>query len=250
MMHGVFITFEGGDGAGKSTHIRFLATALTAHGCEVLCLREPGGTDVGEKMRKVVLDPNNTSLSYEAELLVYEAARAQLVSEVIAPALERGAVVLCDRFTDSTVAYQGYGRGLDLSFVQAANNFACKGIQPDRTILMVTGTTVSDSLSRATHRSGADRMERAGVDFHERVNEAFAKLANEDPNRIRVVCSASKKSQTARDVFSQLADIFPWIEGECLASNNFFEQLDVAREAVSENHGAASKQSSQTFTQA
>ena len=108
---GIFITFEGGEGAGKTTHIRFLSEALKAHGREVVRLREPGGTDIGERLRGVLLDPRNTALSDEAELLLYEAARAQIVAEVVKPALERGAVVLCDRFTDSTVAYQGYGRG-------------------------------------------------------------------------------------------------------------------------------------------
>ena len=110
---GVFVTFEGGDGAGKTTHIRFLANALSAMGREVVCLREPGGTEVGEQLRGVVLNPANSDICDGSELLIFEAARAQLVSQVIAPALERGAVVLCDRFTDSTVAYQGYGRGLD-----------------------------------------------------------------------------------------------------------------------------------------
>lgn len=231
-MQGVFISFEGGDGAGKSTHIRFLANAIQAHGREVLCLREPGGTRIGEQMRNVVLNPSNTDLSYEAELLVYEAARAQLVTEVIQPALERGAVVLCDRFADSSIAYQGYGRGLDLSFVKAANAFACKGLVPDRTILMVSGVSASESLERATHKSGADRMERAGLAFHERVNEAFYQLAYNDPRRIRVVSSADKKSQTARDVFTQVADLFDWIESDCLSDDNFFTQLDIQRETV------------------
>lgn len=231
-MGGVFISFEGGDGAGKSTHIRFLASAIQAHGREVLCLREPGGTPIGEQMRNVVLNPSNTELSYEAELLVYEAARAQLVSEVIKPALERGAVVLCDRFADSSLAYQGYGRGLDLSFVNAANAFACQGIVPDRTILMVSGGSASESLARATHKSGADRMERAGLPFHERVNEAFYHLANRNPQRIRVVSSADRKSETARSVFMQVADLFPWIESDCLSVPDFFEQLDIKRETV------------------
>lgn len=134
---GIFITFEGGEGAGKSTHIRFLAEALEEHGREVLCLREPGGTAVGEQLRSIVLDPENAALSDEAELLIYEAARAQIVSEVIAPALARGAVVLCDRFYDSTIAYQVFGRGLDRSFVEAANEFACQGVHPDLSLIHI-----------------------------------------------------------------------------------------------------------------
>ena len=116
---GVFVTFEGGDGAGKSTQIRFLARLLEDAGREVVRLREPGGTAVGEALRAVVLDPAHEAMSDRAELLIYEAARAQIVDEVIRPALGRGAVVLCDRFYDSTVAYQGCGRGLDGAFIDA-----------------------------------------------------------------------------------------------------------------------------------
>lgn len=226
---GVFITFEGGDGAGKTTHIRFLANALTAMGREVLCLREPGGTDVGEQLRGVVLSPANGSMCDASELLIYEAARAQLVSEVIVPALARGAVVLCDRFTDSTVAYQGYGRGLDRAFVDAANAFACQGLVPDRTILLVAGGTTAEGLARATRRAGADRMERAGEDFHARVNAAFLDIARENPARVRMVQSAGRKSHTAVQVFAQLADLFPWM-GEFVRQNEaYFERLDVQR---------------------
>ena len=114
---GIFITFEGGDGAGKTTHITFLAECLRKMGHEVLCLREPGGTAIGEALRSIVLDPENSAMSDQAELLIYEAARAQIVKETIIPALARGAVVLLDRFYDSTVAYQAYGRGLPVSFV-------------------------------------------------------------------------------------------------------------------------------------
>ncbi len=121
---GVFVSFEGGEGAGKTTHIRFLAETLEARGFEVVRLREPGGTAIGDKLRSIVLDPGNAAMCDACELLVYEAARAQIVEEVIKPALDRGAVVLCDRFFDSTTAYQAYGRGLDADFVRRANQFA------------------------------------------------------------------------------------------------------------------------------
>lgn len=226
---GVFVTFEGGDGAGKTTHIRFLANALSGMGREVVCLREPGGTDVGEQLRGVVLSPKNVNMCDASELLIYEAARAQLVSEVIVPALSRGAVVLCDRFTDSTVAYQGYGRGLDRAFVDAANAFACQGLVPDRTILLVSGGSTADGLARATRRAGADRMERAGEDFHARVNAAFLDIARRDPKRVRLVQSSGRKSHTAVQVFAQLADLFPWM-GEFVRQNEaYFERLDVQR---------------------
>lgn len=205
---GVFVTFEGGDGVGKSTHIRFVADELRRAGREVVCLREPGGTGIGESLRAMVLDPENGEISSEAELLMYEAARAQLVCEVIRPALERGAVVLCDRFADSTIAYQAYGRGLSLDFVRRANTFATGGIVPDRTILLVLGNT-RKSLARATGAGAGDRMEQAGEVFHSRVNRAFLKLAKRDPKRIRIVRSSSSRKATAAAVAAELADILP-----------------------------------------
>lgn len=205
---GVFVTFEGGDGVGKSTHIRYVANELRRAGREVVCLREPGGTGIGESLRAMVLDPDNGEISSEAELLMYEAARAQLVCEVIRPALERGAVVLCDRFSDSTIAYQAYGRGLPLDFVRRANAFATGGIAPDRTILLVLGNT-RKSLARATGAGTGDRMEQAGEVFHSRVNRAFLKLAKRDPKRIRIVRSSSSRKATAAAVAAELADILP-----------------------------------------
>lgn len=205
---GVFITFEGGDGVGKSTHIRRLATALKDEGREVLVLREPGGTSVGEMLRSVVLDPANDGLSDEAELLIYEAARAQIVAEVIEPALARGAVVLCDRFADSTVAYQAYGRGLDRAFVDAANAFATRGVMPDRTILLVC-RSAADGLVRATAR-GADRLEGAGAAFHDRVAAGFAAIAEADPERVRVVDSSGAYRATGAAVRAAVADLFGW----------------------------------------
>ena len=205
---GVFVTFEGGDGVGKSTHIRYVANELRLAGREVVCLREPGGTGIGESLRAMVLDPDNGEISSEAELLIYEAARAQLVREVIRPALERGAVVLCDRFSDSTIAYQAYGRGLPLDFVRRANAFATGGIVPDRTILLVLGNT-RKSLARATGAGAGDRMEQAGEVFHSRVNRAFLKLAKRDPKRIRIVRSSSSRKATAAAVAAELADILP-----------------------------------------
>lgn len=229
MKQGVFITFEGGEGAGKTTHIRFLANALTERGSEVLCLREPGGTVIGEALRAVVLDPAHAEMVPEAELLIYEAARAQIVAQVIRPALERGAVVLCDRFYDSTIAYQAYGRGLPLDFVRQANAFSTGGLVPDRTILLVCNGSAQTGLLRATHRVGADRLEQAGVDFHTRVNGAFLELAHNDPQRIRTVVSDERKSITAAMVFHQLADLFPWMADANVCNEAFFAPLDAPR---------------------
>lgn len=225
---GIFITFEGGEGAGKSTHIRFLSQRLREHDREVVCLREPGGTAIGEQLRSVVLNPAFEGMADEAELLIYEAARAQLVAEVIKPALKRGAVVLCDRFTDSTIAYQSYGRGLDGALIDRVNLFACQGVSPDRTILMVTGGTAKRGLVRATHRGGADRLEQAGEAFHTRVNEGFLDIARRSPERIYLVKSAAKKSATAQAVFGALADLFPWMGG-VLDDDAYFAPLDKRR---------------------
>lgn len=207
---GVFITFEGGDGAGKSTHIKFLARVLEGAGCEVVRVREPGGTSIGEQLRAVVLDPANGEMAPETELLIYEAARAQIVTQVIEPALARGAVVLCDRFTDSTTAYQGYGRGLSLDFISQANAFAAKGLVPDKTIVMRCADA-AEKRGRVASREDVDRLERAGNRFHERVNGAFDDLAREEDGRIGVVETMGAHSDTARAIFAELGDLFPWL---------------------------------------
>ena len=222
---GIFITFEGGDGAGKSTHIRFLAEALMDAGYEGGCLREPGGTAIGEALRAIVLDPHNANLSARAELLIYEACRAQLIDEVIAPALERGAVVLCDRFTDSTLAYQGAGRELDEAFIVAANAFACKHITPDRTILMTTGADAAANLARATDKRDADRLELEGTAFHNRGNAAYEQLPERFPDRVVAVVSDKEKAVTARHVFEAVSDMFGEL-APLLASDEYFARFN------------------------
>ena len=229
---GVFITFEGGDGAGKSTHLFFVAEALRQRDQKVVCLREPGGTIIGEQLRNTVLDPGNYVMSDECELLIYEAARAQLVSQVIQPALEAGSIVLCDRFADSTVAYQSYGRGIDRAFIDRANRFSCQAVWPDRTILMLTGGDAELGLERATHDKHADRLEMAGTDFHERVNAGYLQLAQEDPGRIRVVVSDEGKAATARKVFAELADLFPWMADPAVCTDEYFADLELKRDLM------------------
>ena len=229
---GVFITFEGGDGAGKSTHLFFVAEALRMRGLNVVCLREPGGTIIGEQLRNVVLDPGNYVMSDESELLIYEAARAQLVAQVIRPALQAGSIVLCDRFADSTVAYQSFGRGIDRAFIDRANRFACQDVWPDRTILMLTGGDAELGLERATHDKHADRLEMAGTDFHERVNAGYLELAAEDPARIRMVVSDGDKASTARKVFAELSDLFEWMGDESVCDDKLFEILLMKRDLM------------------
>lgn len=203
---GVFVTFEGGEGSGKSTQINALRLLLEEHGYDVLCLREPGGTLLGEKVRALLLDPDNGQMTAQSELLLYEAARSQLIAQVIAPALCAGRVVLCDRFYDSTIAYQGYGRGLDSALIERVNAFVVDGHHPDRTIFL--DIDVEEGLERAT-REGGDRLELAGEAFHASVHEGFLELARREPGRIRTVSTAVRRPDTARAVYHELADLFP-----------------------------------------
>ena len=204
---GVFITLEGGDGAGKTTHATRLAEHLAAHGREVVRVHEPGGTKLGEQIRALLLDAEQVGMDPHAELLLYEAARAQLIAEVVAPALEAGKVVISDRFTDSTIAYQGYGRDLGPELVHQLNMVAAKGVCPDRSILMAL--TPEDGLRRALKRSGsADRMEQAGEEFHRKVYQGFEDLAAIARDRVRIVDATLPKPQVQLDVFAAVADLF------------------------------------------
>lgn len=204
-MDNIIISFEGGEGAGKSTQIKLLAARLSQAGYSVCCLREPGGTEIGEHIRHILLDTAHTNMAPLAELLLYEAARAQLVAEVIRPALARGCVVLIDRFSDSTIAYQAYARGLDEELVEQANAIGSEGLIPTRTILLQQD--VASGLKKAT-RKGADRLEAEGQDFHERVHAGFAKLALRYPARIKVVPFQKEKRDTHERIFAALADLF------------------------------------------
>ena len=204
---GVFVTFEGGDGAGKSTQIRFLARLLEDAGREVVRLREPGGTAVGEALRAVVLDPAHEAMSDRAELLIYEAARAQIVDEVIRPALGRGAVVLCDRFYDSTVAYQGCGRGLDGAFIDAAAR-----VGGGRGVAAPPGGLVGPPpavRARQGGRAGPARLELAGDAFHSRVAVGFEQIAEADPARVRTVLSRVHRADTFRAVLEAVSPVLP-----------------------------------------
>ena len=187
---GRFITFEGGEGCGKSTQIRLLADRLRAAGKGVLLTREPGGTALAEKIRTLVREESDDPPNSRAETLLFLASRAQVVEGVIRPALESGTWVLCDRFADSTFAYQGYGRGLDLDELRRINSFATGGLAPDRTILLNVSPEVSAKRMRAREaatNTGADRMEKAGEDFHIRLGQGFLELAAAEPERFSVI---------------------------------------------------------------
>ena len=189
-MRGRFITFEGGEGCGKSTQVAGLAEDLRARGLEVLVTREPGGTRLAELVRALLKDEREDPPCDRSELLLFLAARAQLVRNVIKPAIAAGKWVVCDRFSDSTFAYQGYGRGLPLDALRLMNGFAVDGLSPDLTLLLdVRPEVVAARMRRreeATNTS-ADRIEQAGGGFHERLRDGFLELAAAEPDRIKVI---------------------------------------------------------------
>jgi dTMP kinase len=197
-----FVTFEGGDGTGKTTQIRALENYLTSQGKACVVTREPGGTELGAMLRRVLLEAGGAPIAASSELFLYLADRAQHVSEVIRPAVAAGDIVLCDRFTDSTLAYQGYGRGLDLALLRQFNSVADNGTRPDLTLLL--DCPVDVGLGRTASRqaqslSGApteDRFEREKLEFHERVRAGFLDLARQEPERFRIIDAA----QSADDV--------------------------------------------------
>ena len=194
MNKGIFITFEGGEGSGKSTHIGLLEERLRGEGRALTRLREPGGTPIGEEIRHLFQHNEvGHSMTPETELLLVNASRAQLVREVIRPALAEGQVVICDRFFDSTVAYQGYGRGLDLELVQRVVDVAVGETRPDRTFLLQTPLELSESRIRKRAEladARKDRMEEADTEFYERVGRGFEEIAAANQSRIQVVDSS------------------------------------------------------------
>lgn len=205
-MSGLFITLEGPDGCGKTTQTTRLNTALLEAGYSVCRLREPGGTKVSEKIRTLLLDTANAGMCSECELLLYEASRAQLVHEVIEPALAADTLVLCDRFFDSTYAYQAGGRGLLDSLVRQANILGSLGRKPNRTLVL--DMPVEQSFARAT-ATGVDRMEAAGLEFQQRVRSAYVRLAKEEPKRVKLVDATGSPEEVFARVCRALADLLP-----------------------------------------
>lgn len=195
VVKGFFITFEGVDGCGKSTQARLLAEHLEKKGRAVALTREPGGTPLAEEIRKVILTPSREELAPEAEILLYAASRAQHVAEFIRPALAAGKIVICERFTDSSLAYQGYGLGYDIELVRQVNRAATGGLEPDLTILL--DTEAAESLERVTTRAGrngnnVDRIELRGLEFQERVRQGFLELAAASPPRFTIISTTAK----------------------------------------------------------
>lgn len=188
---GYFITFEGVEGCGKTTQIRRLHERLSAAGYRVILTREPGGCPIADKIRAILLDAENRGMQSLTELLLYAAARAQHVAEVIVPALESGAVVLCDRFTDATVAYQHNGRGIERETIDALNTLACQSIRPDLTVLLdcdaASGLARAKSRIEATSGPREERFELEKLSFHQRVRDGYLHLAASEPDRFLTV---------------------------------------------------------------
>lgn len=205
---GIFLTLEGDDGVGKSTQADLLASWLEQRGCTVLRVHEPGGTRLGEKIRTLLLDREDDAMTPLAELLLFEAARAQVMDEVIEPALARGEVVVCDRFTDSTLAYQGYGRELGASLVRSTNDLACGGRYPDRTLLLVLDDDVARERVESRSADGTgDRMESAGGAFRTRLRAGFDEIATAEPERVRIVDANGSVEQVHERIREGIADL-------------------------------------------
>jgi len=197
---GLFISFEGGEGCGKSTQARRLAVQLKRAGHRVVRTHEPGGTALGDELRRSLKRCRDTLVSPEAELLLFAAARAQLAREVIIPALERDSIVICDRFTDSTVAYQGYGRGLPLDLVETINSVVALELRPDLIVLL----DMDPALALKRKEKPRDRFELEGLGFHERVRHGYRLLAAEEPQRWLVLDATRSPGTTARSILRRV----------------------------------------------
>jgi dTMP kinase len=207
-VNGKFITFEGPDGAGKTTQLKKLAEELKKQGHDVLVTREPGGTAISDQIRSIILDPVNKEMVDQAEVLLYAASRAQHVHQLILPALAAGRIVLCDRFIDASVAYQAYGLGVDVDMVKAISRYASSGLQATRTYIL--DVPVEVSLARLHHRASGtganaqqlDRIELKNVDYHSRVREGFHQIAADHPERVRVVNANRNEEEIAKEIWT------------------------------------------------
>ena len=206
-LKGVFITFEGLDGCGKSTQMELLASALNERGYVVTVTREPGGTPLGEGIRDMLLDPRHHGMSARAEALLYAAARAQLVEQVIRSALEDGQIVLCDRYVDSSLAYQGFGRGLGADYVLLVNDWGTDGLYPDLTLFL----DLDDSVRSTRLATVPDRLEAEDEEFHRRVAGGFRELMTAHRHRIRRVDAtgtADEVQERVRAIIEQELELF------------------------------------------
>ncbi|MEI7986681.1 MAG: dTMP kinase [Armatimonadota bacterium] len=209
----MFVTFEGPEGAGKSTALKFIASKLTDLGHHVVTTREPGGGPLGKRIRQMLLEEGEVSA--ETELLLFLADRANHVQTIVVPALSAGSVVLCDRHADSTIVYQGYGRGLDLSFLKAGNQFATKGLTPDLTLLFdldpeigLERLNISEKtlLEPDKKRRDVNRLDREPLEFHRKVRNGFLELARSEPDRFVILDAEKGPEQLAQDALDAILD--------------------------------------------
>jgi len=194
----VFITFEGPEGSGKSSQLPALASFLESRGYDVVSTREPGGTRIGNQIREILMRMDNTELHPRTEILLFQAARAQLIEELILPSLADGKVILCDRYGDSTLAYQGYGHGLDLDRLKMILEFATNGLKPDLTILLDVDVMVG--LKRKKAKEEWNRMDAFELSFHERVRRGYHELFNQEPARWKIVDASQSQEQVQEDI--------------------------------------------------
>lgn len=206
MSKGIFISLEGPDGAGKSSVLEALIPILEAKGQAFVTTREPGGVAVAEKIRDVVLDPKHTEIDEKTELLLYIASRRQHLVERILPALDRGEMVLVDRFIDSSVAYQGFGRGLKVADIYWLNDFATDGLKPDLTLYF--DIEAEEGLARIakSKERGADRLDRESVEWHQRVREGYLSILKKEPNRVRKIDASQPLEKVVADTLAVLAE--------------------------------------------
>ncbi|MDE7163247.1 MAG: dTMP kinase [Clostridia bacterium] len=202
-MRGRFITFEGCEGSGKSTQIRLLSEKLTAAGVDFIVTREPGGSDVAEQIRKIILDGKNVSMCDECEALLYAAARIQHLKEIVEPALAAGKLVICDRYVDSSLAYQGAARGLGEKYISEINSVALESYPPDLTVFL--NISPEKAFERKHGADKSDRMEQQGLEFHNKVYAGYLALVDKYPRICAVECGGTKY-ETAEKVFSLLKD--------------------------------------------
>ena len=202
MKRGLFITVEGTDGSGKTTQIANMQTHLASLGCEVLLTREPGGTRISESIRSIILDSAYTEMSITAELLLYSAARAQLVEQVIKPSIEKCVTVICDRYVDSFYAYQGFGRGVGFEMLESITNIAISGTMPDITFFFDLDPEIS--LKRRFAATDSDRIENEVMDFHRKVHTGYKALAKKYPGRIKTIDASRPAEEVWQDVRRQL----------------------------------------------
>ncbi|PKM81480.1 MAG: dTMP kinase [Firmicutes bacterium HGW-Firmicutes-14] len=210
-MKGLFITFEGPDGSGKTTQMKMLGEMLQSTGKDIVYTREPGGTAISEEIRKILLNPSNLGMVDRTEALLYAAARAQHVEETIRPALKEGKIVLCDRFTDSTLAYQGFGRGIDIDFLKQLNNMAVAGITPDVSLILDINPELG--IERISEKrvlssgGGKDRIELEHINFHRRVRDGFLHIARTEPGRCRIIKADQDRNAVHADIFGVVKEV-------------------------------------------